>query len=93
VKLPRETYQITERPADPPPMRPASPRYEGRRAVIEEVAAHFDQLAKETPLGAAFHGGPLDGASIHNVHAHAARVVRALATREALAAARAEDGR
>jgi hypothetical protein len=44
MKLPRETYQITERPADPPPMRPA--RDEGRRSGVagrtpEEIARAF----------------------------------------------------
>ena len=47
--------------------------------VLEKVAGFFEGDAKQAPDGAAFHGGPLDGASIYNVNMRTARKLRELA--------------
>lgn len=59
----------------------ARAREEGRKEGIEEAAKALDAKGESFGLGAAFHGGPLHGASVFNAYAFAAKQVRALSGR------------
>ena len=67
-------------------------RAEARWRVMEELAGAFHSDATMAEEGAAFQGGPLDGASVYNVNARTARKIRELIEAERRAATQEGGG-